>query len=398
MKISKYIFFTFLVFLSTQVFGQSNEQTIEQLIKQGYYKMGNDSIESSPIIYQKNSLVFLKVIINRNEYLFLFDTGASICMVSEEIASQSAVQNTIHFSDEFENKSKANVVLQNIQIGNSSFNNIVCVVNDMKILTTLGCVKIDGIIGANLINLCNWKIDPVKNLLSFSKSTFKKQEISECELEIRYTGNGLPLIKLNYDNTEFYTLIDFGFSDYLELNNDILKKSKKIRKTNLIKGFGLHTLTINSPIESKVNRLLIDTLRSKNFTLINVPTTLNESKPKIGSSLLKRYLVKLNSLEQKLILTPLQYIDSTTLSFPIKFGLNDLNELIINFIWKTEDTKDLGLKIGQKVIKIDKKEFNNLSNADLCELKDQLIQKSSINITILVGSKLKEVQLSKIIM
>ncbi len=398
MKISKYIFFIFLVFLSTQVLAQSNEQTIEQLIKQGYHKMGNDSIESSPIIYKKNSLVFLKVIINGKEYLFLFDTGASICLISEEIASQSAVQNTIHFTDEYENKSKANVVLQNIQIGNSSFNNIVCVVNDMKILTTLGCVKIDGIIGANLINLCNWKIDPVKNLLSFSKSTFKKQEISELELEIKYTGNGLPLIKLNYDNTPFYTLIDFGFSDYLELNNDILKKSKKIRKTNQIKGFGIHSLTINSIIESKVSRLLIDTLRSESFTLINVPTTLNESKPKIGSSLLKRYLVKLNSLERKLILIPLQDIDSTTLSFPIKFGLNDLNEIIINFIWETEDTKNLGLKIGQKVIKIDNKEFNNLSNSDLCELKDQLNQKSSINITILVGSKLREVQLSKIIM
>lgn len=397
MKISKYIFFIFLVFLSTQVLAQSNEQTIEQLIKQGYHKMGNDSIESSPIIYKKNSLVFLKVIINGKEYLFLFDTGASICLISEEIASQSAVQNTIHFTDEFENKSKANVVLQNIQIGNSSFNNIVCVVNDMKTLTTLGCVKIDGIIGANLINLCNWKIDPAKNLLSFSKSTFKKQEISELELEIKYTGNGLPLIKLNYDNTPFYTLIDFGFSDYLELNNDILKKSKKIRKINQIKGFGIHSLTINSIIESKVSRLQIDTLRSESFTLINVPTTLNESKPKIGSSLLKRYLVKLNSLEQKLILTPLQYIDSTTLSFPIKFGLNDLNEIIINFIWETEDTKNLGLKIGQKVIKIDNKEFNNLSNSDLCELKDQLNQKSSINITILVGNKLREVQLSKII-
>ncbi len=398
MKILKYIFFTFLVLLSTQVFGQSNDQTIEKLIKQGYHKMGNDSIESSPIIYKKNSLVFLKVIINGKEYLFLFDTGASLCLISDEIASESAVQNTIHFTDEYENKSKANVVLQNIQIGNSSFNNIVCVVNDMKTLTTLGCVKIDGIIGANLINLSNWKIDPVKNLLSFSKSTFKKQEISECELEIKYTGSGLPLIKLNYDNTPFYTLIDFGFSDYLELNNDILKKSKKIRKINQIKGFGIHSLTINSIIESKVSRLLIDTLRSENSTLINVPTTLNESKPKIGSSLLKRYLVKLNSLEQKLILTPLQYIDSTTLSFPIKFGLNDLNEIIINFIWETVDTKDLGLKIGQKVIKIDNKEFNKLSNSDLCELKDQLNQKSSIDITVIVGSKTKEIQLTKIIM
>ena len=125
---------------------------------------------------------------------------------------------------------------------------------------------------------------------------------------------------------------------------------------------------------------------------------MNESKPKIGSSLLKRYLVKLNSLEQKLILTPLQDVDSTDLSFPIKFGLNDLNEMVINFIWETEYTKNLGLKIGQKVIKIDNKEFNKLSNSDLCELKNQLNQKSSINITVIVGSKTKEIQLTKIIM
>ena len=99
-----------------------------------------------------------------------------------------------------------------------------------------------------------------------------------------------------------------------------------------------------------------------------------------------------------MILTPLQDVDSTDLSFPIKFGLNDLNEMVINFIWETEYTKNLGLKIGQKVIKIDNKEFNKLSNSDLCELKNQLNQKSSINITVIVGSKTKEIQLTKIIM
>jgi hypothetical protein len=36
-------------------------------------------------------------------------------------------------------------------------------------------VKIDGIIGTSLIKLCNWKLDPTNQMISVSKTAFKKE-------------------------------------------------------------------------------------------------------------------------------------------------------------------------------------------------------------------------------
>ncbi len=393
MKIACLIF-TFLLVLLTQAFSQQNDEAVDKLLKLSSLKMGNNSIETLPILYQKNTLVFLKVVINGKEYLFLFDTGSSVCLISKEIASHSSMKSLGTFSDELGNQSNAGIFLQTIHIGNSSFDSVLCMVSDTKTLSEIGCVEIDGVIGANLINLCNWQIDPAKELLSFSLSPFKAGENSDGA-NIEYTSNSLPLLRLNYKDVPFYCLLDFGYSGYLELNNDILKKSR-IKKSDCLNGFGRYALTVNSTIEDRVCRLIIDTLKSTYYKFPDVPTVFSMSKPKLGSALLKRYVVTLNSLERTVLLSPLDNKDTSSIPFPVNFGLNDSNELIISFIWETEEIKKAGLKVGQKVISVNDQHFKQLTSIELCELKNHLSKKTKFTIVIDDGKKIKTFELSKI--
>jgi len=397
MRQTKQIIFVFFLFFSNFCFAQNSSRKIEELIKLSSFTMGKDSVESLPIFYQKKGLPFLKIIINGKEYLFLFDTGSSACIITKEIAEKSVLENVTTFYDAFEKESKVNVVLQNIQIGNSSFDSILCIVSDIKALSEIGCVKIDGVLGSNLINLCNWKIDPKKEVLSFSSTPFKSETKNDYNLDIEFTDNSLPLLKLAYDDIPFYCLVDFGYSGFLDLNEDILKKSKKMRKLNRIKGLGRYALSVNSTMEDKMVRLIVDSLKIGQHTLLDIPATLYNTKPQLGAVFLNRYVVVLNPIQRKIILTPSKKEDSTSFAYPLTFALNEKNNLVISFIWDTEDTKDKGLKIGQKVLSIDEQIFTQLNSTDLCELKDKLNQKSLIKVTVEVGNKIKQIDLHKII-
>lgn len=375
-------------------FSQNKIKTIEELFNCGSIKIGNDSSESLPIIYQGNNAPFIKVVINGKEYLFLFDTGASACFISKEVAGSTVIENTIPIDDNNGTKLKAEVVLKNFVIGQSSFENIACIVGNTKRLSELGCIKIDGIIGASLIKLCNWKLDPSVQKISFSKRSFIENKNS-YKYEIQFTSDYLPLIKFNYDKISFYALIDFGFSGYFEFNNDILKKSKKYRKLNCINGRGYHSLTISSVINGKVSSLVIDTLKSNNSFFANIPTIINQSKPNIGSGLLKRYIFVYNFLDKKMLFTPINYDSSSEIIFDLGFGLNDSNELVINFIWESDFTKKEGFKIGQQVVKINDKEIERLTIEELCDLRKMLKLKSEVKISVLEGQETKSLLLSK---
>jgi hypothetical protein len=383
-----------VLIFTINVYGQNKAQTIEELLKLGVLNMGNDSIESLPIFYQKANVPFIKVVIDGKEYFFLFDTGASGCLISEEIGINSKIENSIPIFDDSGNETKANAVLKNIKIGSGSFNNILCLTGNTKRLSELGCVKIDGIIGANLLMLCNWEINPVEETISFSKTAFKRK-LNSFEFDIEFTNNQLPLINFNYDDITFYTLIDFGYSDYFELNNEILKKSNKYRKLNKNIGIGQHSLTINSINEEKIYNLVIDTLKNGNAYLSNIPTMINNSKPKLGSSLLKRYIISYNTFDKKFIFTPISYDTSAHISYSVKLGLNEASELIIIFVWQDKFTKKAGLKIGQKIVKIDNQEYNQLSYSQLCELKNKLDSQNKFTISVQKGNKIKVYDINK---
>ena len=373
---------------------KENIQQSDTLINSSL-SIGNDTIVSLPIVYKKDGVILIKVIIDDKEYVFVFDTGATTCLISKEISYKNEIIKSITYEDAFGNKQKAEIVSKNFKIGNSSFNNIHTIVSDLKSLNELSCIKIDGIIGANLINLCNWQIDPKKQTISFSKSPFHNFSENTSTLKLEYAPNGLPHLKVSYDKIPFYVLIDFGFAGYLYLHKDLISKSKKLKKTNGITGTGRKNLSVNSIQKGAIIRKIIDTIVLENLKVANIPTNFDDVGPIIGASFFHRYNITLNTSDKNLILSPLANEDTVIYSFPIKFGINSTNELIVDFIWETEEIKNTGIAIGQKILRVNDKTFDQLSNSDLCELKNYLKDISKINITVQTERGSKELELSK---
>ena len=84
------------LFLSTHTFTQVvSKDSIELLLNQASLTIENDSIVSLPIDYKKNGVILIKVIINGKEYVFVFDTGASTCLISKEISDNSKIAKAI---------------------------------------------------------------------------------------------------------------------------------------------------------------------------------------------------------------------------------------------------------------------------------------------------------------
>lgn len=390
----------FIVFLTvivlTKSFAQQQQRdSVELLLNKASVHLNNDTIIALPIDYKKAGLILLKVQINGKEYWFVFDTGASTCLISKEIAEQSKIITSISYKDANGSENKADIVLQNFEIGSIKFNDVATILGDLKFISELSCLKIDGIIGANLINLCNWQINPESQRIYFSKRPFPDEIGNSSKVKLEYTPNGLPLLKLQYDNIPFYALVDLGYVGYLDLNKDILKKSKRLKKVKTFKGSGIHSISANSVKESSIVHAIIDTLSGENFKALYVPTNFDDVKPLIGASFFRRYIFSLNTSNNEALLSPLEHDYQSYQFFPIKLGLNKSNELIINFIWETEQLKQAGIKVGQRVISIDNKIFSNLSSSELCDLKDYINAADKINITIQVGGETKTIEIFK---
>jgi hypothetical protein len=141
--------------------------------------------------------------------------------------------------------------------------------------------------------------------------------------------------------------------------------------------------------------LKIDSFKTQSGFITNIPATICSCKPTIGSALLNRNVFVYNFLEKKMILTPVNYDTTLTNIFDIGFGLNDSNQLVINFVWENKETKKAGFKIGQQVLKIDNNEIGKLSNTELCDLKKSLQSKNELRVALLIGKKLKDFVLLK---
>ena len=169
MKAYFILFVLFFSSISLNTLAQKENYKVIDTSRISYLSIGNDSIVSLPIVYKKDGVILFTVTIDGKEYVFAFDSGATTCLISKEISINDSSIKTITYQDGYGNENKAELILKNYKIGNSSFNNIPTIVSDLKLVNELGCIKIDGIIGANLINLCNWQIDPQKQIISFGR-------------------------------------------------------------------------------------------------------------------------------------------------------------------------------------------------------------------------------------
>jgi hypothetical protein len=190
---------------------------------------------------------------------FIFDTGAFYSKVEKSRAEQLQLP-TIYSK---ENSTAQGVVrkvemssVNNIRISTTDFNEIAVgkLVYDTKSYSP--CIAKDGILGANLIKLQNWKIDYEQQKLYFASQPFKDDRQTD-ENTIDFTTSflsGIPKIEIEIEGKTISNVkFDLGYNGGLILPKKFAKTfssdTQKIyldKSTSGIFGSNLDTLMVKN--------------------------------------------------------------------------------------------------------------------------------------------------------
>lgn len=384
------LFVFFLPFL-----GYTQDKTDNPYLK-GYINTDTPFTKSISLIDNDRDFPIIEVELNEKKHYFLFDTGSMISIVSDKVIDPTKInQENIIVIEQATNQgatSEAYLTQERIKIKDVEFEHIAMAVVNLEKINTLGCIKIDGIIGMNLIKLCNWKIDPFDQTISFSDQTFKSPN-QDQGISLVYAQGLLPLIKVNQGKNNFQTLVDTGYDGTLQVFTDF-KKSKKMSSKI---GKGKYGAGINQVREGKVEEVLLEQVNLDHYKLTQVPTSILDEKPLLGMGILGQYVTIFNFNENKLVLVDHNsvptYKNQTT--WGGKFCLNENKEVEVCFIWEGSELEQADIKIGDQLISINNQTINQLTYAEFCELTASLKKLNKATFGFKTKKKEKLVDLNK---
>lgn len=386
------IFFFFVVSNYTCIAQDGLQKT---LLEDGRIEEGFDSA-SFPIVENENDWVIIQATINGKSYNFLFDTGTMISLVSPEIIGKEKGLGKISMSDGFGNNKKHKTIKKDVVIGDIIFKDIGFAVADFGQINKNICVKIDGIIGANIIRLGNWKINPKKKILSLSNTPFTPDSNS-YSIQIELYAELLPLIEMTFDQQNFWILLDTGYKDYMQINDDFYYDTIKSKSLQMESGRGVKTGTLSGLIKGHMKVTNIDSIYVGKYLFQKIPTVVSSGKPVLGMDFFNDYITVLNFGEKRIYLTPLKKpISRNPKVFDVSFCLGEKkNELTVCYIWNNSMMDREGVEVGDKVIKINGKNTEKMSADSWCEIKKNMENEEQINVVIQKGKKQIEYTLQK---
>ncbi|NRA50615.1 MAG: clan AA aspartic protease, partial [Phaeodactylibacter sp.] len=222
---SKIILFVTLIALASC----STVKTIK-LMKSGEVAQ-EDFFQEIPFEYRLG-LVIIEVTIAGDNYNFLVDTGAPN-LVSKELAEKLGLANVSEQKVGDSQGKKASlgfVQIDEVRIGNLSFRQTGAAVADLNQSQEIGCMEIDGFIGANLMRKAIWKIDYEHQIITITDKA-EQLNIPDNALRIPFytvmTGSPIVDVSLNKQVKANGTILDMGSSGDITLPRKNLDKLKK---------------------------------------------------------------------------------------------------------------------------------------------------------------------------
>lgn len=324
-------------------------------------------------IETQNNLIIVPIVINGHNYRFLFDTGAPFS-ISKKLQDKHNFK-TISKSniiDSDNNKKQVKWVQVNtINIGNVAFLNQTAFIGDFKANAVLKCLKIDGIIGSNLIRHSNWTINQNQNTLTLLKKPNINLLKESIAVPFKTDQQYNIFIDLNLGQAKIKNvLLDYGSNGSLSINNQIysvLKKKHIINKSYIEKGVNQSGI-IGTPVPmhreiTYSDSLNINQLQFKN-TILKTGHTVS-----VGNGLLSRSQVTINWNNKHIYLSKPKHnpIKNNTIGFKLGYSIN--KGIYIQSVIENSNAYNQGIRPNMKVLKINNLDFTN--GNDFCDYVSQ---------------------------
>ena len=324
-------------------------------------KIGRESFYETVASRVENGLFFVPVVIQGKSYNFLFDSGA-IFSVSEKLQKALNLKTitTGNIVDSDNNRTKVNYVkVDTAYIGQIPFINQTAFVGDFEANPVLKCLKIDGIIGSNLMRYCNWKIDYQNKQITLS-DTIKTEPKANSELVPFKTDKQYNiLVDLKIGKATVKNIkIDYGSNKIISFPKDVfntLKDNEEIKETYVEIGkkqSGIVGKAIN--LEREI--AILDSLKIQDLKLTDVGVQTG-SDGLIGKDILSRLVVTINWKNLTLMLQPIDSVQVDNRKYGFTLGYSDEKKVYVQSVIKNSTAYKKGIKPGMKVLKLNALDF-----------------------------------------
>ncbi|WP_346985217.1 aspartyl protease family protein [Chryseobacterium sp. POE27] len=379
------ILYSLFLFSAVTIFGQS-----KKFFEKGEVQILHP-VEKVNLRFE-NNLPFVKVSINGKFYNFLFDTGAPTVVsqtIYEELNLKKKYKKSIKDSDE-KVQQQIFTELPEMKIDGLIFKNVGAIVLDLN-SAELGCLKVDGIIGANQMAKLFWKINYSENLLEASNDIYAfNTKDYEVVIPFESQPQKTPVINISLLNKDIKLTFDTGFSGRLEISGDNIDP-KTLQ--HVVKTFGTRTTgAFGTAMPAPGYIFRADSVKMGN-TMFQKERMATGKTDLIGNEFFKDFIFILDWKNNRIYMKRIITSPSTLESFGFSYRFVNGNAMV-TFIFEDEN---FPLKIGDAILSIDGIKLENLDKDTACHYFINRVEKdqNTLNLKIKRGGETFEVKLDK---
>lgn len=369
--------------------------------KQGFVAK-EDFLKETSFEYS-NDLIFIPVTIENNQYNFLFDTGAELNIIDPSIVNKlnlKQLKNGTIANGQDSNKGIQRVQIKSIEIGDVHFNETAGMIWDMTpIANLIGCVKIDGIIGNNLMRKVNWQIDYKNKKINISDDVKQFNISSKAKRIVMNSGSyGNVLLNVKINNKIKKFTFDTGFNGFLQTGDTSVLENKKYITTIGMTGGNYSGKKNGVTHLNYLENFDLNGIEFKSPSLISIKP--NNSST-LGNEFFENFTLTIDWKNDFLYLDSQKNIEFSEpeifeISLYADYGKN---EVLISSIYRESTFLEL-IKPNSKVLYINNYNVSSFQKDELCEFwKNEwakLTKLDKLDLTIETGNGSKKLIVGKI--
>lgn len=337
-------------------------------------------------------LPIIKATVNGHEGWFLFDTGAPNVLSKtfvEKLELNTLATGSVNDSGGNTLDDQAYVQISDIEIGGIKFENTGAIIQDLSASAIFKCLDFDGIIGANLMRNAYWKVDYLKEEISFSDVLSKLKTTDTYKtVPFKAKTSGTPVVDIKLNDVTVKNLtFDTGSNGEISIPNsalDALMKQETLKKTYSVgpQSYGVAGIAqTDTIIYSTIARIKLGEVPLNNKVM-----EFSAEGHTIGTRFLKNYEVILDWKSNQIYMAKHSEFDYDTVE-NFGFGLDYRDEgLFVGSLFEDVVSKNK-LQIGDQILQIDTLDFENAPTGYLCglilESEWAYVKKDMIDVTIL---------------
>lgn len=319
----------------------------------------------------RGGVIILKALVNGEEYDFYLDTGAPN-VISKEIADKMGIKPNcgVRSSDSQGNMGNIEFAkLGSITIGNIEFTNQGAAVVDFSENRELACMKMDGIIGANLMKKCFWQINMQTKTIIITNDK-QKLNIPDKAVKIPFSTSitGTPEVSVLFEDVKVDDVVfDYGSNGGIMICGDKIDKILH-NHNNVLRAYGEGGIGLYGSTFDTTYTLICDSIKLGSFIFSGLTDFSHKGKSTIGTEFFEDYNITLNWDEKQI------YMERITEIKPIEFKSFGLGTILRNdtlrvvYIYENSPASEAGIELETKVLELNGKDCTNLSEDEYCKM------------------------------